>query len=199
MYSHGPVIRPLYPQPCQIKGSSIAARLTWIRLHHGEGGIEALATEVSPELGEILASGADVAAWYLMEHFVELNQAIDAHFGEGDLAMVRQLGRYAAEANLTTVFRLFLKAGTVNWILSRASRLWSMHYNSGQLLVREFPDNEVELEIRDFAIPSRVHCLSVQGWTERAAELTGAREVHLQEVDCRARGDERCRFRVEWL
>lgn len=197
-YSHGPVIRPLYPQPCQIKGSSIAARLRWLRLHHGEGGVDALSAKASPGLVEILAHGAKLASWYPIEHFVELCQAIDRHFGDGDLAMVKELGRYAAEANLTTVFRLFFRVGTVNWTLSRASRLWRMHYNTGQLLVREFPDTEVELEIRDFAIPSRVHCLSVQGWAERAAELTGAREVVLREVDCRARGDERCRFRVDW-
>ena len=32
------------------------------------------------------------------------------------------LGRYGADANLTTIYRLFFKVGTVQWILARASQ-----------------------------------------------------------------------------
>ena len=112
--------------------------------------------------------------------------------------MVKQLGRHGADANLTTVYRIFMRVGTVKWILARAARLWTMHYDSGRLLVREFPANEVELEIFEFARPHRVHCLSVQGWVERSAQLSGGEQVVVKEVDCRANGDDRCRLRITW-
>ena len=48
---------------------------------------------------------------------------------------MRALGRYGADANLTTIYRLFFKVGTVHWILGRAVRLWSAHYDSGYLEV----------------------------------------------------------------
>lgn len=190
--------RPTYARTCHVKGSSIATRVKWVQLNHGQDGIDALRSRAGDELAELLESEIELATWYPLERFIELNVAIDEQYGTGDLAMVKELGRYAAEANLTTVFRMFFKVGTVQWILARAARIWGMHYDSGQLLVREFPDEEVELEIVDFGVPSRVHCLSVQGWAEGAARLTGVKDVVLDEVDCRAKGDARCRFRLNW-
>lgn len=153
---------------------------------------------VSEDLAGALAQGVSMAEWYDFQWFVQLNEAIDRAYGRGDLALVKELGRHGADAGLTTIYRLFFKVGTVKWILARASRLWGLHYDTGQLLIREFPGAEVELEVANFATPHRVHCLSVHGWTERAVELSGGTQVQLDELECRASGDDRCRFRVRW-
>ena len=189
--------RLTHAKTCRVKGSSLAVRVTWVRLYHGERGLETLGAQVGDELSEILTRGIDMAQWYPLDRYIELNTAIDSLYGAGDLALVRALGRYAAEANLTTVFRMLYKAGSVQWILAQSARLWSLHYDSGQLLVREFHDGQIEIEIADFATPSRVHCLSVQGWIERAAELIANCDVTVREVDCRANGQMRCRFRID--
>jgi hypothetical protein len=152
----------------------------------------------SPQLAAILRRGAVMASWYPFELFVELNQVIDACFGQGDLALVKRLGRDGADANLTTIYRLFYKVGTVKWILARAARLWGMHYDSGRMLVQQAPGNEVELRIIDFESPHHVHCLAVQGWVERSVELSGGKNVVLEELGCRGLGDHACRFRVTW-
>lgn len=153
---------------------------------------------VSPALREILEGGVVMATWYPFEHFVELNESIDAIFGKGDLALVKPLGRHGADAYLTTIYRLFFKVGTVKWVMARAARLWGMHYDSGRMIVQQAPGREVELRIEDFATPHRVHCLSVQGWAERSVELSGGHDVALDELSCRASGDPTCRFRITW-
>ncbi len=181
-----------------MKGSALTSRLLWVSLNHGEAGTARLAGASSSALRDIVLRGAVRATWYQFEMFVELNQRIDALFGAGDLALVKELGRYGADANLTTIYRLFFKVGTVQWILSRASRLWGMHYDAGRMIVRAPGGREVELEIVDYDTPHRTHCVSVEGWIERSVELSGGRDVLLDELDCRARGDARCRMRVRW-
>lgn len=181
-----------------VKGSAFASRIRWVKLNQGEPGLARLQGTAGPELGEILENGAVMARWYPFEQFVEINQAIDRTFGKGDLALVKPLGRHGADANLTTIYRLFFKVGTVKWIMARAARLWGMHYDSGQLIVQQSPGKEVELRIDGFATPHRVHCLAVQGWAERSVELSGAHDVVLDELACRASGDETCRFRITW-
>ncbi len=180
------------------KGSAFHSRIRWIKFNHGEVGLDRLRAEVSPELAQILRDGAVMANWYPFDLFVELNEQIDRLFGNGDLALVKQLGRDGADANLTTIYRLFFKVGTVKWIMARAARLWGMHYDSGRMIVQQAPGNEVELRIIDFETPHRVHCLAVQGWAERSVELSGARDVLLEELSCRASGDNSCRFRITW-
>ena len=181
-----------------MKGSALASRLQWVRLNHGEAGVNRLAAAVSPDLRARVEQGVVMARWYPFDHFVELNLAIDRVYGHGDQTLVRLLGRHGADANLTTIYRLFFKVGTVKWVLGRASRLWNLHYDSGHMVVRSLGPRQVEFEVVDFATPHRAHCLSVMGWAERSVELSGGRDVTTTEVSCRALGAERCVFRLAW-
>jgi hypothetical protein len=181
-----------------VKGSAFASRILWIRLHHGEEGIERVARHVSPELGALLRSGAVMSRWYSYEMFIELNVGIDRIFGGGDLRLVKELGRHGADANLTTIYRLFYKVGTVKWILARAPRLWGMHYDGGSLHVDSYPGREAALRVEGFPEPHRAHCLSVLGWTERSVELSGGTSVRSEETACRVRGGAHCRFLLSW-
>ena len=181
-----------------VKGSAFASRITWTKFNHGTHGLARLESASSPGLAKILQDGAVMSSWYPFELFVELNERIDTTFGQGDYALVKDLGRHGADANLTTIYRLFYKVGTVKWILARAARLWGLHYDSGHMLVTQSPGNEIELRIEDFDSPHRVHCLAVEGWAERSVELSGGHDVVLTELTCRASGDDTCRFRITW-
>jgi hypothetical protein len=181
-----------------VKGSALASRLLWVRLGHGEAGLEELARAASPALATALTEGVAMARWYPFEVFVELNQVMDRLFGSGDLALVWQLGRFGADANLKTVYRLFYKVGTVRWILGRAARLWGAHYDSGELVLIDDRPGYGKLEIVDFATPHRTHCLSVGGWCERSVEISGGREARVRELECRARGEARCLLEATW-
>ena len=182
-----------------VKGSAISSRCLWVRLHHGDEGVKEVARRVGAATRAALDCGAvDKAAWYPFDVFVDLNEAIDQVFGAGDLALVRTLGRFGAEANLRTILRLFYMVGTVKWVLDRAARLWDLHYDSGKLLIVRKPGNEVEMRIVRFATPHRAHCLSVAGWAERSVELSGGKDVKMIETACRARGDDDCSFDVSW-
>lgn len=181
-----------------VKGSAFSSRILWVRLNQGEEGLKRLRAAVSGELGSVLEEGAIMSRWYPFEQFVELNLAIDETFGKGDLALIKSLGRHGAETNLTTIYRLFYKVGTVKWIIARASRLWGMHYDSGRMHVEDLPGREVGLRIDDFDTPHRVHCLSVLGWVERSLELSGGAQAAVEEQSCRASGDASCYFRGTW-
>ena len=181
-----------------VKGTAFSSRLLWVRLNHGQEGFERLVAAVEAPLCQVLREGAVMSKWYPFEQFVELNLVIDRLWGRGDLSLVKTLGRHGADANLTTIYRLFYKVGTVKWILARASRLWGMHYDSGNLYVDLYPGREVGLRIEDFETPHRAHCLAVLGWAERSIELSGGTDVKAAEVACRTRGGPMCRFRASW-
>jgi hypothetical protein len=181
-----------------VKGSAIASRALWVSLHHGDEGLKRLIAEVKPATREALERPIDKARWYGFDVFVDLNESIDRVFGSGDLALVKTLGRFGAEANLKTIYRLFYMVGTVKWVLDRAARLWDLHYDSGRFLIIRRPGNELEARIVRFATPHRTHCLSVAGWAERSVELSGGKDVKMIETACRARGDDDCSFEVTW-
>ena len=181
-----------------VKGSALTSRLLWVELEQGAKGVERLLHQASPDLRHSIEQGLNKAKWYPFEQFIELNLTLDRLFGKGDLSLIKTLGRYGADANLTTIYRLFFKVGTVHWILGRAVRLWSAHYDSGFMEVSTKGSKAAILRVRGFATPHPAHCLSVAGWAERSIELSGGKRPAMLETHCRTRGDELCAFETAW-
>ena len=181
-----------------MKGSALASRVLWVELEHGAAGLQRLVAQSSPDLRYSIESRIDKAKWYPFDQFIELNITIDRLFGHGDLGLVKTLGRYGADANLTTIYRLFYKVGSVHWILGRGVRLWSAHYDSGYCDIATRGPKAAVIRIRNFATPHQAHCLSVIGWIERSIELSGGKRPILEETLCRTRGDDLCQLDGVW-
>jgi hypothetical protein len=181
-----------------VKGSALSSRVLWVELGHGAAGLDRLKKQATPELRATLDSRIEKAKWYPFEQFVELNVTIDRLFGAGDLALVRELGRSGADANLTTIYRLFFKIGSVHWILGRGVRLWSAHYDSGYTEIANKGAKAAVMRVHGFSTPHRAHCLSVLGWIERSVELSGGKRPKVDESKCRTRGDDLCQIEISW-
>ena len=176
----------------------MTSRVLWVELGHGAAGTDRLLRQSSPGVREGIERGFAKAKWYPFEQFVELNETIDRLFGRGDLGLVKLLGRYSADANLTTIYRLFFKVGSVQWILGRAVRLWGAHYDAGYFEVATRGNRAAVLRLRGFPTPHRVHCLAVAGFVERSLELSGGKRPIVEESQCRTRGDELCQLDIVW-
>jgi hypothetical protein len=181
-----------------VKGAAITARVRFVRERHGPEGLDRVLGEVKPPTRAVLEGHVLPQAWVPFEVFVDVCATIDRLFGKGDLALCVELGRYAAEVNLPTLYRIFYRLGNPQYIFRRAAQLWSVHYDSGQLAAMEAGDRIARLEIIDFAEPHRVHCLSVLGWATRSIELSGGTVLSAQEDRCRARGEETCEMLLRW-
>lgn len=185
------------PSIPHVRASAILARLRWVEEHHGREAKRAVLVSLSPTHATAILAAVNPSLWVPFDAFVALCQAIDRTYGSGDLAMCRTLGRYAAEKNLPTLYRIFYKIGSFRYIISKASAVWSTHYDSGRASTHDIPGGAAFV-IEGFATPHRVHCLSVLGWMEQSAVMSGAKVRTADEVKCRTRGDAVCEFHVTY-
>jgi hypothetical protein len=88
---------------------------------------------MQPEHRAVLDGRVLPHAWVPFDVLVDLCVTIDKVFGKGDLSLVKDMGRFAARANLPTLYRIFYVLGSPEFILGRAPRLWDVHYDSGRL------------------------------------------------------------------
>lgn len=182
----------------RVKASAVTARLQFLEARFGRDARSRLVASLAPEHRRVLDDGVLPHQWVPFELFVALNVAIDRAHGKGDLALCEELGAFGAEANLTTLYRVFYKLGTPMFIFRKAARLWEVHYDSGRLIPTEDGPTTARLKIVDFETPHRAHCLSVLGWARRSVELSGATIVERGEPRCRTRGDGACEIVVTW-
>src|SRR5579871_4418532 len=112
------------------------ARLRYVQ-ERGEDAVPRLLARMSPELRALCDAGFLVNGWYPFAAFVELTTLIDRLFGKGDLALCYEVGRYACDVNLPTLYRIFFRLGSVPFIIRRAAAAWRVNYDEGEMVVVE--------------------------------------------------------------
>lgn len=181
-----------------VKGSAISARVRWVE-ERGVAEVARFLSALSSKTRVVIEHGVQAGEWYPLPTFVEVCQVIDELFGEGDLKLCPDLGRYACRVNLTSLYRFLFKVGNVHFIIRRAAAAWRINYDKGEMVVVSEGPTSCVLEVRDVPQPHRAHCLSVLGWVLEAGYLSNAGErFRLVHERCRVNGDEECELAFEW-
>jgi hypothetical protein len=145
------------------------------------------------ELEEILPVG-----WYSLALYARLIHAVDKVHGYGDLSLVVQLGRFEAERDLTTIQRLFLRLASPSFILEKNRDYWRRFHDTGQWTVERLGEGRVRAFIDDWGVADVALCRELVGYVGRLFELVGAKNVRMEHVRCRGRGEARCEFLGRW-
>ncbi|MGO8991709.1 MAG: hypothetical protein ACLQVI_00165 [Polyangiaceae bacterium] len=176
----------------KVRGSAILTRVRYVKEKFGDEGWKRLEPTLSALSKQVLSGPVENRTWHPFETFIDLNVRIDALFGRGDNRLCYDIGAYGADKNLTTLYRVFFRLGSVSFIMGKAAALWSEHYDSGKLLSASDESKALTLTLEDFATPHCAHCFSVMGWAARSIELTGASLVGKQRTACRYWRDKAC-------
>ena len=117
--------------------------------------------------------------------------------GEPLESFARRAGREAAGEAVKGIYRFFALVLTPSALLGKASQMWSSLYNRGQMKVDEQTETSARIRIVDF--PSEAAgCARVTGWIERMAEMTGVKNIRVEQTQCFAKGGECCEWRLSW-
>jgi uncharacterized protein (TIGR02265 family) len=117
--------------------------------------------------------------------------------GEAVEQFARRAGREGASDAVKGIYRFFALVLTPTALLSKASQMWSSLYNRGELKVEDQTANSARIRLVNF--PSELAgCARITGWMERMAELTGAKNVNVQQTQCFAKGQPNCEWIVKW-
>lgn len=117
--------------------------------------------------------------------------------GEPIDAFARRAGREAASDAVKGIYRFFALVMTPPALLSKAAQMWSSLYNRGELRVENQTDNSARIRLANF--PSEAAgCARITGWMERMAELTGAKDIVVEQTECYTKGAPCCQWQIKW-
>jgi len=117
--------------------------------------------------------------------------------GEAVDAFARRAGREAAGDAVKGIYRFFALVMTPTALLGKASQMWSSLYNRGELRVDDQSDKSARIRLMNF--PSEMAgCSRVTGWIERMAELTGVKNIKVEQTQCYAKGAQFCEWKLSW-
>lgn len=117
--------------------------------------------------------------------------------GEPVEQFARRAGREAAGEAVRGIYRFFALVLTPPALLGKASSMWGSLYNRGEMRVDEQTDNGARIRILNFPF-ELAGCARVTGWIERLAEMTGVKNIRVEQTQCFAKGGPCCEWRLSW-
>jgi hypothetical protein len=180
-----------------IRGTAILPRIQFIQ---GRAPAEwhRVLEAMTPSAREVSSGVVLPHVWYPFKAFVELVVTADQLLGKGDFLLIREMGRFAATANLNSFFKFFIRFGSPEWVIGKGASMWSLTHDTGRAEVERVGPMGAAYLVKEFASPHRALCEGLLGWMERCLELTGVKEINIHEEQCAAKGSPLCRFVGSW-
>jgi len=182
----------------KVKGTTLKARKTFVLEEFSENAWNSV-LEVLPEADrEVLGNVIPPASW----HDFELNKRLDAAICEvlahGDPKIFEVIGAWSARINLGGPHKAFVSHGDAAQLMRSTSRIYGFYYDVGSRRWESTGPTSGVMTTYDAKTFSEEDCLTVIGWYKKALEMCNAKNIQIEEVACRARGDEFCRYEISW-
>jgi len=181
----------------QVKGVAVIASIRYVREEYGDEAIGRVLAALPGEDREAIGPNPLVSSWYPMPAFLHFMQEAEKQLGEQDPKLVRNMGRASADYGITTIYKIFFKVGSPEFIIGKATRVFGRYYDTGEIVPVESAPGHAVFDIKDFEGAPQF-CARIRGWMERTVELAGAKNLRSAHSQCVHRGDAVCRFEGTW-
>ncbi len=183
----------------QVKGSAIETLPLYIKKKFGDEAygkwLSVLGTNARKEFESLILA----TKWYpLQEMFIEPTEAFCKMFYNGDVSGAVELGRFSAEHSLKGIYKIFVKFGSPDFIVSRAPGILPTFYSDSAMDVVDREDKKVTIRFTKFEGSHTLVEHRIRGWMEKALEISGAKNVSVTIVKSIAKGDVTTDYAIKW-
>jgi hypothetical protein len=182
-----------------VRGSILQSICDFLVDRYGDGNYRHWLSSLPPESkrhydGKIAGNG-----WYpLTEALVAPVQVLlDMYYG-GLPVGARALGFYNAEKALTGFLKFVVKRGSPGFIIRQASSILQKYYEPCDAKVAESVNGRAIIQVTRFPEPSLIVDYRIQGWMEKALEVSGCSDITIDITKSMARGDDMIEFVGTW-
>jgi hypothetical protein len=182
-----------------VKGSAVLATPMFVKTKYAARYDEWI--DSLPPASKTIHTRAVLASdWYpLQDALIEPIRKICDLFYGGNERGAWESGRYSAEYALKGFYRIFLKLGSPQFMIERATRVFSSYFSQSELRVAESSQNRCVMQIVAFPEPYWLLDLRIGGWMEHALELIGCRMVRIEIAKSKIKGDSVTEYVATWV
>jgi hypothetical protein len=179
------------------KGFAIRGLLRFLKDKH-PGMTKEVVAALPPELRKHLDMPVAASKLYPYEVFAALLREIDRRFGRGDLRYCRDVGDYAAQQDITGMFKMLLSVLTPETLLKRSSIFWVKYSDTGALAPVPCESNRYAIRLTGFPGIDEAHCYLLLGWMTRLGLISKARTIDMKHTVCVHHGGQYCQWEGTW-
>jgi hypothetical protein len=183
----------------EVKGTAINSIPEFILKRFGKEGLNQWLNALTEGARKIYGGAILAGNWYpIKEIMVEPTRKMCELFYRGDLKGAREGGRFSAEMGLKGVYRIFVKLGSPEFLIRRASAIFTSYYQPSEMKVVSQEDRKAIVHITKFSEPSALIENRIAGWMEKALEISGCKSVKVLITQSLAKGSSHTEIIATW-
>src|SRR5262245_26212488 len=111
-----------------------------------------IVSALSPETRALVERPALPLEWLPDRHFTELIATAERLILRGDEAAFEKLGAESLKRDISTVYRVFIRIASPQYVISRAAQIWSTYARNGGTLTAT-PIGDRSVDVRYEGVP----------------------------------------------
>lgn len=180
----------------RVKGAMVRAHMQFVRDRLGEPAL-AHTLSILPPAVAAEVHGALASTWCAFESLIVLDRTIARVASRDERDLVRELGRYSAQINLSTIYRAFHR-DDIHEFFRNSAMLNRQFQDFGDCEYEAVGKTQGRISIRNAVCYSPAYCTSETGYLEQVIATHGGTAASVTESTCQCAGDDRCTFELRW-
>jgi hypothetical protein len=183
----------------EVKGTAVSVTPEYVKARYGEGGYKRWLDALSPKARAIFTGAIYPNVWFPLDSgFIEPTRVVCDLYHGGRPSGAIDIGRFSAERSLRGIYRFFVRLGSPESLIERASSVFATYYRPCRMEGIPIGRRLVALRILDFPEIHKLVEARVEGWIARAMEISGCNDVRVS-VSASLTDGERCtEIQVAW-
>jgi hypothetical protein len=182
----------------KVKAQGVLNAARWIREQHGTAVLAEVLAQCSAASRATVEAGIAIN-WHPVEELIEMLHAAERRLGTGDGEVARAIGAAGARTNLgRPLFRAAFFVARPATLMNRIAAAWSKYNDEGTLVVHEFDNQHMVIELAGLQEPSWLFCCTITGWMEEVGRALKVGDPIVQHSMCRGRAGSRCIWRARF-
>ncbi len=109
-----------------------------------------------------------------------------------------QMGKFMAHDGINKYYKPLIRMFDMNFMLTQSAHLWGVMHSHGSVKAEPIGKTGAYVYFIDFPAPCKELCWMLAGYMYAIGELSKARMVRVEELECVTEGAARCKFVGEW-
>ncbi|MBN2416024.1 hypothetical protein JXO52_09290 [bacterium] len=182
----------------QIKGTAVASIVPFIQKKFPDRYYEWLQA-LTPKSRGIFEGVLLASSWYpLQEALIEPTEKMCELFFGGSDQGAWAGGEFSAEHGLKGVLKFFIKAGSPQFIIKRATAIFTSYYRPGKIEVLDTSASHARLKISEFTECNTLIECRIAGWMRQALRICGCSDPDVQIEQSAASGADHTIIACSW-
>lgn len=184
----------------QVKGTAVLTVPLFVREKFGDDGLRQWLERLSDSARLVYSGSILASSWYpLDEILVEPTVRLCDTFYDGHIQGAVDQGRFSAEHALRGIYKIFVKVGSTDALVSRASTIMPTYYQPSAMEVVERAPGAIKVRITKFERPHPVVEHRIKGWMERALEISGVNSPGVRIAASMTAGSPYTEYQISWI